>query len=83
MAKLKENLKDPSTTRLGVGMVVIALGLIVAPGFMEVKKDFTEMWYIPAVIGGLGLLLMLSPDTIVRGANKASDRFISKDKTDA
>lgn len=80
MANLKQNIKDPITTKLGLLMVGIALLMVTAPGFIEVKKDFVEMWYIPAVIGGLGLLLILSPDTIVKGAKKASDRFISKDK---
>ena len=80
MSNLKDNLKDPITTKLGLVMVGIALLMVTAPGFIEVKKDFIEMWWIPAIIGGLGILLILSPDTIVRGANKGVDKYMGKDE---
>jgi protein-S-isoprenylcysteine O-methyltransferase Ste14 len=70
--------KDPITTVLGLILVLAAVAVVLAPAFVDVKKDFTTMWYIPAIIGGTGVLLILSPDTIIRGANKSIDRYSDK-----
>jgi multidrug efflux pump subunit AcrB len=70
--------KDPITTILGMLLVLAAVLVVLAPAFVDVKKDFTAMWWIPAIIGGVGVLLMLSPDTIVRGANKGIDKYTEK-----
>lgn len=79
MANLKENIKDPITSVLGLVLVLAAVVVLFAPVFVEVKKDLTDMWYLPVGIGVFGALLILSPDTLVRGANKGIDKYTGKD----
>lgn len=81
MTKLQKNIKDPVTTKLGLALVIPALIVLLAPVFVEVKKDLTDVWYIPVGILVLGVLLVVSPDTIVRGANKGVDKYMG-DKSD-
>lgn len=84
MANLKENIKDPITSTLGLILVLSAVVVLFAPVFIEVKKDLTSMWYLPVGMAAVGILLIVSPDTIVRGANKGIDKYTGdKDKKDA
>lgn len=79
MADLKKNIKDPITSTLGLILVLAAVVVLFAPVFVEVKKDLTSMWYLPVGIGFAGVLLIISPDTLVRGANKGIDKYTGKD----
>jgi hypothetical protein len=72
--------KNPITTIGGSIAILLALLMYALPMFMEVKKDFTEHWYIPLGMLCVGVLLVLSPDSIVRGANKAIDKGIDEKK---
>ena len=83
MADLKKNIKDPITSTLGLILVLAAVVVLFAPVFVEVKKDLTSMWYLPVGMAAVGLLLILSPDTLVRGANKGIDKYTGKDKENA
>lgn len=77
MSKIGRNVKDPITSVLGLILVLASVVVVFAPAFVEVKKDFTEMWYIPAIICSVGILLIISPDTLARGANKGIDKYTS------
>ena len=70
--------KDKVTTILGLILVLSAVAVLLLPVFIEVKKDMTEKWYLPVGIGVLGVLLIISPDTIIRGANKGIDKIDKK-----
>lgn len=67
--------KDKITTMLGLILTLSSLAVLLLPTFIEVKKDMTDIWYMPVGIGALGILLIISPDTIIRGANKGIDKF--------
>lgn len=71
--------KNPITTIPGMLFIFLGLLMYALPMFMEVKKDFTEQWYIPPLVIAVGTVLIFSPDTIVRGADKTIDRFTDKD----
>ena len=70
--------KDKVTTLLGLILVLSALAVLLLPVFINVKKDMIDIWYLPASIGGIGVLLIISPDTIIRGANKGIDKINKK-----
>ncbi len=66
--------KNPITTIPGLCFIMLGLLMYALPIFVEVKKDFTEIWWIPLLVITIGTVLIFSPDTIVRGANKAIDK---------
>jgi hypothetical protein len=74
---LKEN---KITTIAGVIFLLISILMYVMPMFFEVKKDFTEKWYVPLIPMAIGVLLMRSPDTIVKGTGKAINKLTKTDK---
>lgn len=49
---------DRISTIIGAIMVGISLIIVVAPMFVDVKKDYTETWSIPITIGLIGLGLI-------------------------
>ncbi len=65
---------NPVTTVLGFLFIVLGLLMYALPMFIEVKKDFTEVWYVPLLVITIGTVLIFSPDTLVRGANKAINK---------
>jgi hypothetical protein len=65
---LQENLnpkKNPFTSYLGMVMSCVSMLMFTAPLFFTLKKDMYDLWYVPTAIGCVGLLLLLSPDTLV------------------
>lgn len=69
---------NPITTITGGLFIVVSLLMYSLPMFMTVHKDFTDKWYIPLIPVGIGVLLLFSPDSIVRGADKTIDKFTDK-----
>lgn len=70
--------KNPITTILGLVMSLISLLIWVAPMFVEVKKDYTTMWYIPTGILVSGILLIGAPDKLFSGLGKVVDKQSDK-----
>lgn len=70
--------KDKVTTILGLILVLSAVAVLLLPAFIDVKKDMTDIWYLPVGVGAVGVLLIISPDTIIRGANKGIDKIDKK-----
>lgn len=73
--------KNPITTIPGLLFIILGFLMYALPMFFDLKKDFSEMWYAPLLVIGVGTLLIFSPDSIVRGANKAIDK-VSGDKSE-
>ena len=71
--------QNPITTIFGVLFMLVSLLIYTLPLFMEVKKDFTEVWYVPLIPFGIGILLLLSPDSLVLGAKKIINRKTEKE----
>lgn len=69
--------QNPITTVFGILFILAGLLMYTLPIFIEVKKDFTEIWYVPLIPISIGFISLLSPDSIV----KAIISFITK-KTD-
>ena len=69
---------NPLTTYLGLVMVSLSLIMFTAPLFVDLKKDIYQMWYIPSIIGCFGLLLLLSPDTLVGLISKIFSKKLEK-----
>lgn len=70
--------KNPYTSNLGMIMTIIALLMFTAPLFVELKKDMYSLWYVPTSIGLIGLLLLLSPDTLISLIVKLFERKTQK-----
>jgi hypothetical protein len=70
--------KSPITTISGAIMILLAIAMYGAPMFFEVKKDFTEHWYVPLGILVIGVLLVRSPDTIITGAKGVIKNYTKK-----
>lgn len=66
--------KNPITSIPGMMFIFLGLLMYALPMFIEVKKDFTEVWYVPLLVITVGVVLIYSPDTLVRGANKVIDK---------
>jgi membrane protein CcdC involved in cytochrome C biogenesis len=66
--------KHPITTIPGLGFISLGFLMYALPMFMTVKKDFTEQWYIPLMVVILGVILIFSPDTLVKAGDKAIDK---------
>lgn len=72
--KVTDNLnfgKNPITNILGIILTIVGTALYVIPYFYEPKHD-PNVW-IPAAIGAVGLLLLLSPDSLVELIKKKSE----------
>lgn len=72
---------NPVTTYLGLAMAIIAVimlcTLVIAEVFLKVSTDLPKyVWYTPGGILILGLILILSPDSIARVFNKGADKVI-------
>jgi uncharacterized membrane protein len=65
---------NPITTFLGSLFIALGLLMYALPMFIEVKKDFTEVWYVPLLVITIGACLIFSPDTLVVGAKKAINK---------
>jgi len=69
--------KDPITTAIGVIMIVLSIAMAGA-----LFIDYVEYELTKAIIDGallvLGVLFLLSPDSLVRGANKVVDKGTDK-----
>lgn len=66
MGTIKSNTsfkENPITSILGLFFCIIASVVFIAPMFMETVDEI--QWYIPCGIGVVGILLLLSPDTLV------------------
>ena len=59
---------------IGCILFVIGLMIYVLPIFIDVKKDYTEMWYIPFGFSVSGIGFLLIPDKIITGLGKIIDR---------
>ena len=58
------NVKDGKvTTFLGCILILVSVFFYIVPMFNEEMLE--PEWYVPLVIGAVGLLLLLSPDTLV------------------
>lgn len=57
MAKISKEL-ERVTTYIGVVMLAITAFMLIAPMVMDVKKDYTDQWYVPTGIALLGLGLI-------------------------
>ena len=71
---LKDNAsikKNPITTVIGLILILISIGLFVAPYFFELKQVVESLEI--AVIGGVGLLLVLAPDKLVSIIQKKAE----------
>lgn len=66
--------KHPITTIPGMLFIFLGFLMYALPMFITVKKDFTENWYIPLLVITIGAVLIFSPDTFIKGANKAIDK---------
>lgn len=64
---------NPITTTIGLLLIVISILLVVLPYFMELKEDVE--WYIPAVMGAVGILFLLAPDKLVSIVVSKSDKI--------
>lgn len=51
------------TTFLGCILILVSVLFYVAPMFNE--EVLEPEWYVPLIMGAVGLLLLLSPDTLV------------------
>jgi hypothetical protein len=72
--------KNPITTGMGLITFVLALAMG-AYMFFNPKPEVIKLWYIPTIVGSIGILLVLSPDTLVYGAKKGIDKVTEgKDK---
>jgi len=71
--------QNPITTIFGALFILVCLLIYSLPLFIEVKKDFTEVWYVPLIPLGIGVLLLLSPDSLVMGAKKIINRKTEKE----
>jgi len=65
---------NPITTTLGTLLVLISMLIWLAPMFVDVRKDYEEMWYIPTGILCVGVLFILAPDKLVTGIGKVIDK---------
>ena len=63
-----------------IGILFSLLGLImyILPLFFEVKKDFTEQWYLPLIITTFGIVIAYKPELLISKFSKASDKVIDK-----
>jgi hypothetical protein len=64
---------NPITTTIGLILIIISILLVVLPYFMELKEDVE--WYIPAILGGVGILFLLAPDKLVSIVVSKSDKI--------
>jgi RsiW-degrading membrane proteinase PrsW (M82 family) len=72
--KITDNLsfdKNPITNILGVILTIVGTALYVIPYFYEPKSE-PNVW-VPAGIAAVGLLLLLSPDSLVYIIKKKSE----------
>ena len=65
--------ENPITTIIGLILIIVSVLLLVLPYFMELKEDVE--WYIPAVIGAIGILFLLAPDKLVSIVVSKSDKI--------
>jgi energy-coupling factor transporter transmembrane protein EcfT len=77
--------KDKVTTILGliltIPSVLCLIGVLILTVFIEIKIDFKDLIYVAGGLLGvaiLGILLIISPDTIIKGANKGIGKFDKK-----
>lgn len=63
-----------------IGVLFSLLGLVMytLPLFIDVKKDFTEQWYLPLVLTTFGIVIAYDPNLLVSKFSKASDKIIEK-----
>lgn len=66
--------KNPITTIPGMLFIFLGLTMYAAPMFVTVKKDFTEIWWVPLLVITVGTVLIFSPDKFVKGADKVIDK---------
>lgn len=52
------------STIIGLVFVLLATLMYALPIFVEVKKDYTEEWYVPFTFGLVGLGLIGIPDEL-------------------
>jgi len=52
------------STAIGIVFVAVAVSIYILPMFIDVKKDYTEEWYVPFVFGIIGLGLIGVPDKL-------------------
>lgn len=71
---------NPITTISGVLFILLGLFMYALPMVMVVHKDFTAVWWGPLIPIGVGALFVLSPESLVRGADKTIDKFTDNDK---
>jgi hypothetical protein len=71
---LKDNMsvkKNPITGILGIILTLVGTALYVIPYFYDTKSE-PNIW-VPAGIGAVGLLLILSPDSLVNIIQKKTE----------
>jgi uncharacterized membrane protein HdeD (DUF308 family) len=67
--KIVKNTKDPVTTILGIILALVGVAVCLFPDITSVP------WYVGAGVGVVGILLVISPDTLIFGAKKGIDKY--------
>jgi hypothetical protein len=63
---------SPITTLLGLILTLVGVALYVIPYFYAIKTEEVNVW-VPAGIGAVGLLLLLSPDELTNIIKKKAE----------
>ena len=66
----------PLINRIIGGLLMFSCVLMYfLPLFMEVKKDFTEKWYVPLIPLGVGCLLFFRLDLVITTTSAIADKL--------
>ena len=65
--------QNPITTIIGGVLIIVSLILFIVPVFVETVEEVN--WYMPTGIGVVGILLLLSPDTLLGIIKAKSDKI--------
>jgi hypothetical protein len=72
--KTNVSFKDnPITTTIGIILIMVSVILLILPYFIVLNESV--QWYIPAVLGGIGILFLLAPDKLVSIVVSKSDKI--------
>ncbi len=73
--------RNPITSIGAVLFLALSVFMFVLPTIpgAQVPAHWVSHWYVPYLPAVFSVVLALSPDSIVKGANKAANTFIRKD----
>lgn len=74
--------KNPITTIPGICFIVLGFFMYLLPMFIELRKDFTEVWYVPLLVICLGVVLIYVPDSLAKAALGFAKRKTGDNSTD-